>query len=142
MASSIVCSPSTARRSLAVQLRAAAASAAVCAAALTLVVVVVVAARTQVTHSYTFDDVRKSVSRSAPRWRAGCSAALARRKLLNEADWDIVEMSKDHIFPYSIAEYVRHEYVREPCWAKLSDDEFRQFERELGWHLLIRARRK
>lgn len=75
-----------------------------------------------VTYSYTEDDVRTS--------------------LLPPADWDVVSVEKDHIFAYSIPEYRQHQYVRERCWANVSDDDFRKLERELGWHLLIRAKRR
>lgn len=75
-----------------------------------------------ITHSYTFDDVRE--------------------KLLNDNDWLIEDLRKDHIFPYKIPEYIKHQYVIDDCWAKLSKEQFHQFEKEMGWHLLIRARRK
>lgn len=54
--------------------------------------------------------------------------------------FDIVQMRKDHIFPYRIDKYTKYEYQRVwyfrwlPMWA------FRRLERALGWHLLIVAR--
>jgi len=52
----------------------------------------------------------------------------------------ILEMRKAHIFTWDIDAYVRHEYVKAPEWANVSDEELARLERELGWHLLIRAR--
>jgi 2-polyprenyl-3-methyl-5-hydroxy-6-metoxy-1,4-benzoquinol methylase len=52
----------------------------------------------------------------------------------------ILEMRKAHIFTWDVDAYVRHEYVKAPEWANVSDEELTRLERELGWHLLIRAR--
>jgi 2-polyprenyl-3-methyl-5-hydroxy-6-metoxy-1,4-benzoquinol methylase len=54
--------------------------------------------------------------------------------------FQILEMRKAHIFTWDIDAYVRHEYVKAPEWANVSDEELARLERELGWHLLIRAR--
>ncbi len=54
--------------------------------------------------------------------------------------FDIVQIRKDHIFPYRIDKYVQYQYQQVwyfrwlPMWA------FRRLERALGWHLLIVAR--
>lgn len=75
-----------------------------------------------VTYSYTEDEVRST--------------------LLPASDWEVLSVEKDHIFAYSIPEYRQHQYVRERCWANVSDDDFHKLERELGWHLLVRAKRR
>jgi 2-polyprenyl-3-methyl-5-hydroxy-6-metoxy-1,4-benzoquinol methylase len=54
--------------------------------------------------------------------------------------FQILEMRKAHIFTWDVDAYVRHEYVKAPEWANVSDEELARLERELGWHLLIRAR--
>jgi ubiquinone/menaquinone biosynthesis C-methylase UbiE len=52
----------------------------------------------------------------------------------------IREMRKAHIFTWDVEAYKRYEYVKAPEWADVSDDDLAALERELGWHLLIRAR--
>jgi 2-polyprenyl-3-methyl-5-hydroxy-6-metoxy-1,4-benzoquinol methylase len=54
--------------------------------------------------------------------------------------FQILEMRKAHIFTWDVDAYTRHEYVKAPEWAHVSDAELAALERELGWHLLIRAR--
>jgi SAM-dependent methyltransferase len=51
----------------------------------------------------------------------------------------ILEMRKAHIFTWDVEAYKRHEYVKASDWAHVSDEELSDLERELGWHLLIRA---
>jgi hypothetical protein len=60
------------------------------------------------------------------------------RKLLD--GFAISEMRKAHIFTWDVDAYKRHEYVKAPEWADVNDDDLAVLERELGWHLLIRAR--
>ncbi|PYY03507.1 MAG: class I SAM-dependent methyltransferase [Acidobacteria bacterium] len=54
--------------------------------------------------------------------------------------FDLVSMSKDHIFPYRISDYVEYRYVK--CWyfRWMPAFWFRWLEKKLGWHLLIVAR--
>jgi 2-polyprenyl-3-methyl-5-hydroxy-6-metoxy-1,4-benzoquinol methylase len=59
------------------------------------------------------------------------------RQLLS--GFTILEMRKTHIFTWDIAAYRRYEYRKAPEWAHVSDAELAGLERELGWHLLIRA---
>jgi len=49
-------------------------------------------------------------------------------------------IGKDHIFCWDIDAYKKHEYVKEACWKNLPEDQFRRLEKELGWHLLIKAK--
>jgi 2-polyprenyl-3-methyl-5-hydroxy-6-metoxy-1,4-benzoquinol methylase len=60
------------------------------------------------------------------------------RELL--AGFDLAEVRKAHIFTWDIDSYTRHEYRKAEEWANVSDAELSRLERELGWHLLIRAR--
>lgn len=72
-----------------------------------------------VTHSYTFSQIRK---------------------MMANAQFDVVELTKDHIFPWKIDKYVNYEYELEDCWKNVTSEDFREFERELGWHTLVVAR--
>ena len=54
--------------------------------------------------------------------------------------FQILEMRKAHIFTWDVDAYTRYEYVKAPEWANVNDEELARLERELGWHLLIRAR--
>lgn len=72
-----------------------------------------------VTYTYTFDDVKNL--------------------LIN---FDIVDIHKDHIFPYKIYEYKQNIYVFEDCFINMDYDEFKKMENELGWHTLIYAKKK
>jgi len=52
----------------------------------------------------------------------------------------ITNIFVDHIFPYSIPEYLRHEYKKVWYFRYLPQPIFRFLERRLGWHLCITAR--
>jgi hypothetical protein len=71
-----------------------------------------------VTYTYTFADVRRLLE-----------------------GFEVVEMRKDHIFPWKIDDYKQHRYVKEDYWKDVDETTFRQLEQELGWHTLVRARR-
>lgn len=60
------------------------------------------------------------------------------RNLLGELE--IVSITKDHIFPYRIADYVQYRYVKNWYFRWVPNSCFRWLERRLGWHLLVRAR--
>jgi 2-polyprenyl-3-methyl-5-hydroxy-6-metoxy-1,4-benzoquinol methylase len=51
----------------------------------------------------------------------------------------ILDISKAHIFTWDIPAYRRFEYKKDPAWAHVSDDELASLEKELGWHMLVRA---
>jgi SAM-dependent methyltransferase len=53
--------------------------------------------------------------------------------------FDVLDITKAHIFTWDIDAYKRHEYRKALEWANVSDAELSRLERELGWHLLIRA---
>ncbi len=57
-------------------------------------------------------------------------------------DYHIVEMWKDHIFPYKIEKYVNYEYEWIWYFRWMPKSLFRWLERHLGWHTLIVARLK
>lgn len=60
------------------------------------------------------------------------------KKLL--ADFKITEMRVDHIFPYSIPEYVQYQYIKVWYFRYLPQPLFRWLETHIGWHLLITAK--
>ncbi len=70
-----------------------------------------------VTYTYTFNEVRS---------------------LLHS--FEIMEMCKAHIFTWDIEAYKRYEYKKHPVWAGVDDRQLVELERELGWHMLVRAR--
>ncbi|HEX2977844.1 MAG TPA: class I SAM-dependent methyltransferase [Candidatus Babeliales bacterium] len=72
-----------------------------------------------VTYSYTFEGARRLFG-----------------------DFEILEMKKDHIFPWKIEKYIKYEYEKEDCFKNVSDELFKELEAELGWHLMIRAKKK
>jgi SAM-dependent methyltransferase len=54
-------------------------------------------------------------------------------------DFRITDISRAHIFTWDVAAYRRYEYKKDPAWAKVSDEELARLEKELGWHMLVRA---
>jgi 2-polyprenyl-3-methyl-5-hydroxy-6-metoxy-1,4-benzoquinol methylase len=46
----------------------------------------------------------------------------------------------DHIFPYRISKYVKHEYEKVWYFRFLPSEVFRAMERKLGWHLCVTAK--
>src|SRR5260370_25624043 len=52
----------------------------------------------------------------------------------------IVDMHKAHIFTWDIDAYRNYEYRKAQEWARVSEKELADLERELGWHLLIQAK--
>jgi len=72
--------------------------------------------------------------------QTGCPVTFAysfqdARRLLQ--DYDILEIRKDHIFPYVIKEYVNYHYVREWYFAWMPGWLFRLLSKNLGWHTLV-----
>jgi 2-polyprenyl-3-methyl-5-hydroxy-6-metoxy-1,4-benzoquinol methylase len=51
----------------------------------------------------------------------------------------VTEMFVDHIFPWSIEDYVEYRYVKRWYWRLLPQPLFRRLERVLGWHLCATA---
>jgi 2-polyprenyl-3-methyl-5-hydroxy-6-metoxy-1,4-benzoquinol methylase len=69
-----------------------------------------------VTFTYSFDGVRKLMS-----------------------GYEVVDIRKDHIFPYKIDKYVKYEYQWVWYFRWLPMPWFRWLEQRLGWHTLITA---
>ncbi len=64
----------------------------------------------------------------------------AGRRLLGEHGFAVTKTEVDHIFPYSIAEYVQYRYRRMWYWRMMPRFLFRGLERAFGWHLCLTAR--
>jgi len=54
-------------------------------------------------------------------------------------DFEIVSMTRSHIFPYRIPDYTQYRYVKNWYFRWMPNSWFRWLERRLGWHLLIIA---
>lgn len=63
-------------------------------------------------------------------------------RLLDARGFSVLEMEVDHIFPYRVAEYLQHRWVREWYWKCLPRCVFRWLERHFGLHLMVRAKLK
>lgn len=58
------------------------------------------------------------------------------------ADFEIVDMRKEHIFPYRIDKYINYEYEWVWYFRWMPKSLFRWLERHFGWHTLVVARPK
>ena len=75
-----------------------------------------------------------------PEAQSGCPIAFTYSdEELTEllADFEILEMRKDHIFPYVIDQYIKHEYDFQPWFKAMPQDMFRALEEAFGWHKLV-----
>ncbi len=56
------------------------------------------------------------------------------------AGFSIERVEKRHIFTWDIEEYKRYNYVKDSAWVDIDDKALEEMEKELGWHLLVRAK--
>lgn len=73
-----------------------------------------------VTHTYTFEQIEN---------------------ILDGKGWKIEKIWKDHIFRWKFPEYLDNKYVLDDWWNGVSEDEIKMYEKELGWHTLVIARK-
>lgn len=78
-----------------------------------------------------------------PEAQSGCPIAFTYnhdevRALLQ--DYEVTDIRQEHIFPYVVEKYVRHEYELQPWFEAMPKEMFRSLEQALGWHTLIRCR--
>jgi 2-polyprenyl-3-methyl-5-hydroxy-6-metoxy-1,4-benzoquinol methylase len=66
----------------------------------------------------------------------------AGRRLLENHGFEVTDVTVDHIFPYSIPEYVRYRYCVAWYFRWIPKPVFRVLERAFGWHLCLTARPK
>ena len=81
---------------------------------------------------------------SQPEAQSGCPIAYTYskksvKKTLGPG-FRITAITKDHIFPYRIKDYIEYRYVRRFPWNVVPKPFFRLLEKMLGWHVLIKAR--
>ncbi|MFM9881770.1 MAG: class I SAM-dependent methyltransferase [Burkholderiales bacterium] len=55
------------------------------------------------------------------------------------AGLEVTSIKQDHIFPFVVEKYVKHEYEIVPWFAAMPREMFRTLEETLGWHLLVKA---
>tara|TARA_B100000900_G_C20592240_1_gene722038 strand:- start:707 stop:1486 length:780 start_codon:yes stop_codon:yes gene_type:complete len=87
-----------------------------------------------------------SVGLDQPEAQYGCPIAYTYTEdeiytLLND-HFNVINIDKDHIFPYQIEPYKKGEYVKQPWFETMPDIMFQALENNLGWHLLITAKSK
>ena len=64
------------------------------------------------------------------------------RRLLEEQGFRVTDVMVDHIFPYSIPEYVKYQYKKVWYFRLMPQALFRAIERAFGWHLCLTAKLK
>jgi hypothetical protein len=79
-----------------------------------------------------------------PEAQSGCPIANSYTKeevlrIFHLNQLKITNIEQCHIFPYEIDSYKNYEYKKLPWFEFMPDNIFRALEKELGWHLLIRA---
>ena len=81
-----------------------------------------------------------------PEAQSGCPIANSYTRneieiLFNNAGLEITNIEQDHIFPFKINEYKEFNYVLQPYFETMPPEVFNAIKRELGWHLLIDAKK-
>lgn len=61
------------------------------------------------------------------------------RKQLERHGFRVVSMKIRHIFPWSVPEYIKHEYVMASPWRYMRPGLFQWLSHRIGWHLLVEA---
>jgi SAM-dependent methyltransferase len=92
---------------------------------------------------YSWKNVLISLQRMTPEAQAGCPVAFTYsgrgvRRLLRGLE--VTGIRKEHIFSWSIPEYIRYEYKKVWYFRWMPRALFRLCERLAGWHLLVCAR--
>lgn len=88
----------------------------------------------------------KFLLREQPEAQAGCPIARtytgwSARKMLQAAGFEVKSVTKAHIFPWDVKEYVAHRYVKRWPFRWMPKWMFLGMEKSLGHHLLIVARK-
>jgi SAM-dependent methyltransferase len=55
------------------------------------------------------------------------------------AGFRLFDVRKAHIFTWDVDAYRQYRFHKAAEWARVSDPELAELERELGWHLLVKA---
>lgn len=80
-----------------------------------------------------------------PEAQAGCPIAetYTEESILDLLDlYTVTNIEQDHIFPYEIESYKKHDYKLNPWFEHMPVGMFSALEKKLGWHLLIDAKLK
>lgn len=64
------------------------------------------------------------------------------RSMLSNCDIEVDEIWKDHIFKYDIPAYIEKKYVVRNCFKDMSNTDYTDMCREMGWHTMIVGRCK
>ncbi|MCS7082982.1 MAG: class I SAM-dependent methyltransferase [Bacteroidota bacterium] len=62
-------------------------------------------------------------------------------KLLKKYNFEINDIWIDHIFPYRVREYIKHQYVKVWYFRWLPHPIFKWLEKHFGWHICVTAKR-
>jgi ubiquinone/menaquinone biosynthesis C-methylase UbiE len=54
-------------------------------------------------------------------------------------EWRVNSIEQTHIFPYIVEDYKKLSYVKQPYFSAMNEKMFATLEKNLGWHLLIKA---
>lgn len=81
-----------------------------------------------------------------PEAQSGCPIANTYtnaeiRLAFEKARLIITQVKQDHIFPYKVADYKKYKYEVEDWFKSMPIEMFKALERQLGWHLLIDAKK-
>jgi ubiquinone/menaquinone biosynthesis C-methylase UbiE len=71
-----------------------------------------------------------------------CYSRASGRRLIEQHGFRVTGVTVDHIFPYSIPEYVRYQYKKVWYFRWMPKALFRALERAFGWHLCLTAKSK
>jgi 2-polyprenyl-3-methyl-5-hydroxy-6-metoxy-1,4-benzoquinol methylase len=71
-----------------------------------------------------------------------CYSRASGRRLLEKHGFRVTGVMVDHIFPYSIPEYVQYQYKKVWYFRWMPKALFRALERAFGWHLCLTAKSK
>ena len=55
--------------------------------------------------------------------------------------FEVTSIEQTHIFPYQVEPYKKGEFIKQPWFEAMPDEIFKVLKKNLGWHLLITARR-
>lgn len=61
------------------------------------------------------------------------------RELIEQAGLVVTDVTVEHIFPYRIADYIQHRYVKEWYFRLIPTPLFHALEKKFGWHVCITA---
>lgn len=62
------------------------------------------------------------------------------KEMIEQYGFKVNEMRVEHIFPYSISEYLQHRYLKVWYFSWMPHSFFQWLERHFGWHLCVTAK--